>query len=388
MGNLAAITVPPLIAGLIAALLTTVLVPFVKRVAMSVRAVDYPGGRREHAAAVPRLGGLAILGGLFFGVGSVALVYWPEHGVEVSRVVLVAWLLGTFMVFVTGLIEDLVGMSAWKRFAVEIIAAWIVVSTGWGFDVFSLPIVGELHLGWAGPVITVVWIVGVTNAINFVDGLDGLAAGVIGIIAGSMAVIAGYRDSFFSAVVLAGIVGACVGFLRHNRAPATIFMGDAGSLTLGFVLGSLTVHSATKSTAAVAILVPILALGVPVIDTLLVMIVRFLEKPRGGFFGRFTSMFIADRKHLHHVLLNLRPRRQAVVRWIYGLVLLSCVGALAVALTKSGSLGLLLVGVEVVAILAVRQIGLGREAKALSEERRGELREQVLAAGRNGRGVS
>ena len=248
--------------------------------------------------------------------------------------------------------------------------------------------VGEVHLGWLGPVITILWIVGVTNAINLLDGLDGLAAGVIAIIAASMAVIAGLRGDFFSVVLLAGIVGACLGFLRHNWAPATIFMGDAGSLTLGFVLATMTVHTAVKSSAAVAILVPILALGVPVIDTLLVMVVRFLERPRGGFTGRFTSMFVADRNHLHHLLLNLRPHRQVVVRWIYAIVLFSCGGAMAVALTKSGSLGLVLVGVEVAAIFLVRRMGLGRKARDLSAQRTNELRQEVLGAGGKGAGVS
>jgi len=378
MAGLAESAMPALIAALIAGLLTSVLVPLVKRIAMAVRAVDYPGGRREHSVAVPRLGGVAILGGVFFGVGAVALIEWPSHGVAVARSVLIAWLLGTLMVLLAGLIEDVVGLSAGKRFLVEIAAAWIVVSAGWSFEVFSLPVIGPVHLGWLGPLVTVVWIVGVTNAINFIDGLDGLATGVIGIIAASMAAISALGGDFFSVVLLAGIVGSCVGFLRHNWSPATIFMGDAGSLSLGFILATLTVHSSTKSTAAVAILVPILALGVPVIDTLLVMVVRFLERPRKGFIGRFSSMFVADRNHLHHVILSLRPKRHAAVRSIYLIVVCSCIGALAVAMTKNMLLGLVLIGIEIVAIIIIRKVGMGRQAKALSDRRREELRGEIL----------
>jgi UDP-GlcNAc:undecaprenyl-phosphate GlcNAc-1-phosphate transferase len=229
-----------------------------------------------------------------------------------------------------------------------------------------------------GTVITILWIVGVTNAINLLDGLDGLATGVIAIIAGSLAVIAAVRGNFFSAVLLAGIVGACLGFLRHNWSPATIFLGDAGSLTLGFVLATLTVHGSLKSSAAVAILVPILALGVPVIDTLLVMLLRFIDRSQSGVLGRFSGMFSPDRRHLHHLLQFLGPRRATVVRWIYVLVLISCGGALAVALTKSGSLGLVLVAVELVVIALVRRLGLARRADTLGAALRQEAREEFF----------
>jgi UDP-GlcNAc:undecaprenyl-phosphate GlcNAc-1-phosphate transferase len=240
-----------------------------------------------------------------------------------------------------------------------------------------------------GTVVTILWIVGVTNAVNLLDGLDGLASGVIAIIAGSLCVIAAFKGNFFSAVLLAGIVGACLGFLRHNWTPAKIFLGDAGSLTLGFVLATLTVHGALKSSAAVAILVPILALGVPVIDTLMVMAVRFLDRSQPGFVGRISGMVAPDRSHLHHLLQFLAPRRAVVVRWIYGLVLLSCGGALAVALTKSGPLGLVLVFVELVVIILVRQLGFARRAKVLGSALRREARDEFFAESDDSReGVS
>jgi UDP-GlcNAc:undecaprenyl-phosphate GlcNAc-1-phosphate transferase len=370
---------PSAMALIIAALMTSLCVPIIKRVAMAFRAVDYPGGRREHGKAIPRLGGVAVIGGVVFGVTTVALIQWPVHGGVVGRSVLFAWALGTSMVFLVGLIEDLIGVSAIKRLFVEVAAAWIVVSIGWKFTVFSLPIIGPVQLGWMGTVITIVWIVGVTNAVNLLDGLDGLATGVIAIIAGSLAVIAGFKGNFFSAVLLAGIVGACLGFLRHNWTPATIFLGDAGSLTLGFILASLTVHGSLKSSAAVAILVPILALGVPVIDTLLVMLLRFIDRSQAGVVGRLSGMFLPDRRHLHHLLQYLGPRRATVVRWIYVLVLVSCGGALAVALTKSSPLGLVLVGVELVVIFLVRRLGLAKRAGTLGSALRKEAREEFFS---------
>jgi UDP-GlcNAc:undecaprenyl-phosphate GlcNAc-1-phosphate transferase len=321
---------------------------------------------------------VAILGGIAFGVGAVVLVEWPRHGNVVARSVLVAWILGTAMVFLVGLVEDLIGVSPAKRFLVELAAAWVVVAAGWRFTVFDLPFIGPVHLGWMGTVITIVWIVGVTNAINLLDGLDGLATGVVAIIAASLGVIAALKGNYFSAVLLAGMVGACLGFLRHNWSPATIFLGDAGSLTLGFVLGTLTVHGSLKSSAAVAILVPVLALGVPVIDTLLVMLLRFIDRTRGGFMGRISGMFAPDRSHLHHLLLFIGPRRGVVVRWIYLLVLVFCCGALAVALTKNSPLGFVLLAVELVVVVLVRRLGLARRAKTLGRALRREAKREYF----------
>ena len=244
----------------------------------------------------------------------------------------------------------------------------------------SVPAVNNsARLVVVAPVLSVVAAVTVTN----------FASGVSAIIAGSLCVIAAIKGNFFSAVLLAGSVGACLGFLRHNWAPATLFLGDSGSLTLGFVLATLTVHGALKSSAAVAILVPVLALGVPVIDTLLVMAVRFLDRSQSGLAGRVSGMFLPDRSHLHHLLLFLGPRRAVVVRWIYALVLVFCGGALVVALTKSGSLGLVLVLVELVVIVLVRRLGLARQASALGTAARREAREEFFAeANGAGEGVS
>ena len=178
----------------------------------------------------------------------------------------------------------------------------------------SLPGLGDVELGIFGEVVSLLWIVGVTNAINLLDGLDGLAGGVVAIVATGLLVYAvDLQDNLLAMVLMAAIVGACVGFLRHNWAPARIFMGDSGSLTLGFLLAAMSVHSSLKAPAAVAILVPILALGLPVMDTLLVMLVRFLDRPHGPFVDRFLRMFHADRNHLHHVLEPFMARRARIV---------------------------------------------------------------------------
>ena len=157
---------------------------------------------------------------------------------------------------------------------------------------------------------------------------------------------------------MGSLFGAALGFLRHNWTPAQIFMGDSGSLTLGFLLGAMTVHASLKAPAAVAILVPILALGLPVIDTLLVMGVRFLGRPKMRLVERCLAMFSADRQHLHHLLQRWSGRRSAVVFVLWGLAAVFCAGALLVAAENTTALGLTLIGVEIVVVLIMRKLGM------------------------------
>jgi UDP-GlcNAc:undecaprenyl-phosphate GlcNAc-1-phosphate transferase len=353
--------------------LTTLFVPMIRRVALAVRAVDYPGGRRPHDRAVPRLGGVAIASSIALTAGVMVIFEQTQHGAAIPRAELLSWVLACTLVFAVGLVEDLIGVSAVKRFLVEVVAAWVIVQIGWSFSAIGLPFVGVVHLGWLGPVVTIAWIVGVTNAINLIDGLDGLAGGVIAIISVTMMVMAALDGNTLSFLLLAAVFGACLGFLRHNWAPAKIFMGDAGSLTLGFILGTLSVHNSMKTSAAVAILVPLLALGVPVIDTLLVMLVRFLMSSDAGMVRRVSRMFRADRSHLHHLAQHLWSRRDSAVRLIWALVLATCLGAIVVALTKSSQLGVALVVFEVAMILVIRRLGFSRQAAELSESRSREL---------------
>jgi len=365
------------LAALIAGVVTSLVVPFVVKVALALRAVDYTGGRKVHGGTVPRLGGVAIGAGLVCGAGAVTLMAWNAWGARIAKSELAAVVIACAIVFLLGVVDDLVGVSVAKKFLTEIVAASLIAGIGWNFSNLGLPGGGRVHLGSAGIVLTIAWIVGVTNAINLIDGLDGLASGVAAIIAASLLVFSMLQENAFTVVLMAGVVGACLGFLPYNRAPAQIFMGDSGSLTLGFLLGVVSVHSSLKSSAAVAILVPILALGVPVIDTLLVMLVRFLEQPKGQSVNRVLRMFKADRNHLHHLMQLHGAKRGTIVLIIYLLVLMTCVMAITVALTKHSGLGIGLVVVEVVAVLAVRSFGFSHQVRALSAEARKEMREKV-----------
>lgn len=364
-------------AAVIAALLTNLMVPPVTRLAIALRALDHPDERKHQAAAVPRLGGVAIAIGLALGAGLAGISRFGEWD-GINRVEMVVLMLGTGLVFLVGVADDLIGVSAYKKLFFEIVAACLLMRIGWSFEVLRLPLAGEVHLGLFGPVVSVMWIVAVTNAINLIDGLDGLAGGVVAIISTSLLAYAVVQGNPGTVLLMAATAGSCLGFLRHNWEPARIFMGDSGSLTLGFLLAASTVHSSLKAPAAVAILVPILALGVPVMDALLVMAVRFLERPKGPVTGRILRIFHADRQHLHHLLSHYGGARSRIVAVIYGVVLSFCVLALLVAFTGEATLGIALVVLEFVIILAMRKRGMAMEARRLAEIQREEIRTEVL----------
>lgn len=366
-----------LLSGGIAALVTGLTVPLVSRVALALRVVDYPGGRKEHTGAIPRLGGVSVALGLALGPGAVAVARWGDWGAnKVAKADLLALLGALTLVFLVGLVDDVLGLPVWKKFLGQTAAALILVGMGWRIDHIYLPGIGSVQLGYLGAILTVVWIVGLTNAINLIDGLDGLASGVIAIIAASLCLYSAYLGNFLTMILMAGVTGACLGFLHHNW-KGTIFLGDAGSLSLGFLLAVMTLHGSMKSSTAVAVLVPVLALGIPATDTLLVMLVRFLGRPKSRLADRLLGMFKADRNHLHHLLQDWAGDRRSVVLVLYGLIVLSCVAALVVAVKENWVIGLVLVGVELGAVVAVRRLGLSARLKASAAEARRAIRERI-----------
>lgn len=374
------------LAAAVAGVVTGTLVPIVRRLAEAIQAMDAPGGRKDHDSPIPRLGGLAVVVGLGISLLFAALILRGLGALPLPRNELLALALATFMVFLVGVVDDVAGVSILDKFLVEVLAAFLIVRIGWSFDVLGLPGGHNVSLGAWGQLASVLWIVGVTNAINLIDGLDGLAGGVVAIIAGSFLVYALIQGDALTIVAMAAVMGACLGFLRYNWAPARIYLGDSGSLTLGFVLATTSVQSSLKAPAAVAILVPILALGLPVIDTLLVMAVRFVERPKGPISSRLMGMFQADRNHIHHMLLRLAKSRGRVVVWIYGAVVVFCGLALTVALTRSSAVGALLLATEVAAVIAMRRLGIRSEARALAAQQRLETREEYLTDAAAGRG--
>ncbi len=367
-----------LIAGVIAFLVCSAAIPLIKRMAVAVRAVDYPGGRRQQTEGIPRMGGVAAVLGCLVGAATAIMLRMDAWKIDLSSTEFLSIGLAFFIVFLCGVLEDTIGISPFTRILMQLAAALLVLKVGWTFASINFPIVGNLQLGILAGIISLLWIVGVTNAINLLDGLDGLAGGVVGIIAVGMMVLSLWTKDYLAAMVTAAIIGACIGFLRKNWAPAQIYLGDSGSLTFGFLLALVSVRSSIKAPAAVAILVPMLALGLPVIDTLLVMTLRFFRKSRGSIGKRALRMIQPDRNHLHHLLGQLGKSRSKIVMVIYGVAVLFCGLALLAASSKNAYLGVGMVLFEILIVVGMRWIGLHADALRISLDKRRRLRDIIF----------
>ena len=299
------------------------LTPLVIWLARRLKAVDYPGIRSVHCMPIPRIGGVAIyvsamamLVPLMF-LGNVI----GEHFRQLRIEVLTLLVCGT-AIFAIGLIDDLRGLPARFKFLVELIGAVALCAAGVKIGSIDLGLGGPIHFGWFGYVVTVLWIVGVTNAVNMSDGLDGLAAGIAAIACAVIATFAIHgslvhtgelrqNDAMLALFALA-LLGSLSGFLFFNFNPARVFMGDSGSLFIGFVIAGASVMCVSKSTALVGLALPVLCLGIPILGTLFSMLRRFLER---------RSMFSPDKSHLHHRLLEMGLTQRKAVTVIYGTTL-------------------------------------------------------------------
>jgi UDP-GlcNAc:undecaprenyl-phosphate/decaprenyl-phosphate GlcNAc-1-phosphate transferase len=287
-------------AGL-ALVIVVLLTPAVGGMARLLGAVDEPDERRVHRRAIPRLGGLAI----FLGIIVPSLAFLDLSGE--SRGVL----LGAAVATVVGAVDDFRGLTPPVKLAGQFVAASIPPMFGVWIDHFTFPFVGVVDLpAWVGVPLSMLFIVAVMNMVNFLDGLDGLAAGVCGIAGATYAILALSLGKPDPAILSAIVAGACLGFLRHNFFPARIFMGDSGALCLGFILASVSIQGLLKTASTVVLVLPLLVLAVPIIDTSFVVAKRLKYK---------LPVYAADRSHLHHRFLNIgfSQRRAAVTMWLW-----------------------------------------------------------------------
>lgn len=334
----------------IATVLTAVLTPLARRIAFRFKVVSIPGGRHIHGQVIPRLGGLAIFGGAMVTMlGGVVLgplreVLQPEEELRVLGL-----FLGSTVMFGVGAADDFKSVRALHKLMLQILAAAIAWSFGFRIDVIDLPLVGALSMGVFSLPVTVFWIVGIINAVNLIDGLDGLAAGVVFFAGVTNFVVAYLQGTTFVAIVMATVAGSVLGFLFFNFNPARIFMGDSGSYFLGFVLAVCSIAGPLqKASAAVSIAVPIVALGVPIIDTLLAMVRRFLER---------RPIFSPDRGHIHHRLIDMGITHRRAVLLIYGVTVMLCVGSIAIAFGRNWEVGAAVLSVSAVLFGLIRFIG-------------------------------
>lgn len=293
-----------------AAILSFALTPLVARLAVRVGAVDMPGVRKIHTVPIPRLGGLAILVAVasVLGVGT-----WCVHGV-IPPGVAAGIGLGVLPVIAVSLVDDIRGVRAGRKFLVHLVGALIAVSMG----VSLRPVVHlygtAIQIGWLAAPLSLLWLVGVTNAFNIIDGLDGLSAGLALISASTMAAVFALMNQQGLAVLSLVVAGAIAGFLPYNTHPARLFLGDTGATAIGFGLAALALKSGTTMSSGFAVLLPMVLCGLPIADTLIAMARRAIGRIDRGVGG----MFVPDRNHIHHRLLALGITHRRAVLSLYG----------------------------------------------------------------------
>ena len=327
---------------LVAMVVSFLMCPLVKSFAYKIGAIDVPkDNRRMHKKPVPRLGGLAIFLGFIVSILLFANIDHEMQGI----------LLGAVIIVVLGVVDDMTPLRAYFKFVVQIAAALVAVFHGVVIETLSNPNVFSQspywNLGWLAVPITVLWIVGITNAVNLIDGLDGLACGVSTISALTMLVIALLVSEGGIAVIMASLVGACLGFMPYNKNPAKMFMGDTGSTFLGYILATISIQGLFKYYAIVSFAVPFLILGLPMFDTLFAIVRRLAHG---------QNPMAPDRGHIHHRLIDMGLSQKQAVAALY--VVSSILGLSAVVLTASGAIKamLLLMALMIAAYIASRVI--------------------------------
>ena len=317
--------------------------PLARRAAYRLGAIDVPrDNRRMHQKPIPRLGGLAI-----YAAFAVVSLFMME--LDLSLITLLA---GATLMAGIGMLDDTRALPAKLKLVVQILAALIVIAGGARIEFITnflstaKPII---PLGIFSVPVTVFWVVGITNTVNLIDGLDGLAAGVAGIASLSLAAVAYLHGQPDVAVLLMILAGASIGFLPHNAHPAKIFMGDTGSLLIGFVLATVSIEGVIKSATTIAVAIPVLALGVPIFDTAFAILRRMVNK---------RPIMEADKGHLHHRLLDQGISHRQTVWILYAFSFFLGVSAIFISgASRTLSIALLL-GVTLVLMMILIRAGL------------------------------
>lgn len=323
---------PYIVVWLIGVVLTALLCPVAYRLATRMGVLDQPDARKVHSDPIPRWGGVAIFMSFYLTVG---IALWFSMGGSVTpvarfvggvtgalsgagdqlpsdqsaRSMLIGLLLGGSLMVLLGMIDDVLGLPAKIKLLGQIVVAGVFVYFGIQISFLSHFQHGVVYLpDWTARALTVFWIIGLTNAINLLDGLDGLLAGVSGISAAFLCVVSLMKGQVMVALMLAALSGSALGFLRYNFNPARMFMGDTGSLFLGCMFACLSIMGALKLSATLALLVPIFIMGLPIADTAWAIIRRAANR---------RPIFQADKEHLHHRLLGLGLSQRQVVAVIW-----------------------------------------------------------------------
>ena len=313
-------------------LLTT---PLAKRISIKAGAIDYPKKRGLHKEPIPRMGGLAIVLGFV-----VTMLILAPFKAEIRTVEFMGFIGGALIIVVLGMIDDIYQLGAKVKITVQFIAALVVVLTGTTIDLVTWPIPAYLD-GFSAP-FTIFWIIGVTNAVNIIDGVDGLAAGVSSICATCLMILCILTGSPLAVALMAALAGSCLGFLPRNFNPAEIIMGDTGSTFLGYVLAVSSILGVFKSYALLAVLIAVLCLALPILDTAFAMVRRALNgKPIMG----------ADRGHLHHRLIDYGYNQKQTVLILY--IVSAVSGSIAILIAIRNFYAITVAAVFFLALLSI-----------------------------------
>jgi len=356
------LTLQVLLAMGIALVISLIATPPVKLFARRVGAIDVPkDNRRIHKEPIPRLGGLAIFIGFVLSV-----VLFAEIDRELQGI-----LIGSVLIVFVGVVDDILPLRAWQKFLAQIVAASVVVWHGVTIDWIGNPNIFSaydyLSLGFLSIPLTILWIVGITNAVNLIDGLDGLAVGVSTISSLTMLAVALIATANGNvAIVFAALAGACLGFMPYNVNPAKIFMGDTGALLLGFLLSTMSIMGLFKFYALISFAVPFMALALPIADTAFAILRRIVK-------GQNPMM--PDRGHLHHRLLDLGFSQKQAVFIIY--LISGTLGLLAVVITSTGEMRIVFTLLAFIVIaIAVFVVFRHKNGTASASEKLGDAPEE------------
>jgi len=356
----------------LAALTAWGVTPWVIHLSHFLGAVDHPNARKMHQAPMPRIGGVAVFFGVVAGLG---FAWWAggSYNPDLATPAIV-FVLTSIAMFALGLLDDVRGVAFGWKFAVQVAAAVATWAAGFRIDLISLPLSSQVfEFDLLSLPVTVLWIVGITNAVNLIDGLDGLAAGTALITTVAVATSAWDRGHVGVLAVSLALVGSLLGFLRWNFRPARIFLGDSGSLFLGFLLAVISIRGSQKGSTVVAVLAPVLLLALPIADTGLAVLRRSYGLLTAGsrssnsvrhIARNLTIVFRPDQGHIHHRLVARGLGHRQVVLVLYAVACLSCLVALADVWMNSALLAQMVAGALVVtSVLFLGGVYLGRRRR-------------------------
>lgn len=332
---------------LVASGVAFLLTPLVQRLAFLIGAVDRPDPRKIHRAPTARLGGLAVLGGfaapwvmLYVLDNRVALIFQQNHTLFVTLIV------SAVLMFLVGAVDDVIGLSAGRKLVLQLLVATGMYFGGFRIATISSPFGPAWELGWLSLPVTVVWIVSLTNATNLLDGMDGLVTGVAAVLSLSLAMINIISGNTVVALLTFALAGATLGFLPYNFTPARIFLGDSGSLLIGLLMAAISTVSFFKTATATLVLVPFLLFGLPLFDTVQVVIGRL---------RRGQHPFSPDKTHVHHRLLEFGLNQRQAAALLYAIALFLGVASIILSwrLDAGTFLGLALTGIGLASGLVI-----------------------------------